>query len=221
MDFAPSFFMKNGGLLWFFCNFVHKVFQNGRTQYLNLENMKYMKTKRRTQRGLTQLLYALLLMVVGSITGYAQSDCFTYEDGSNETVIDGLTQKGQAATSLTIPKEVTIVRNEAFTQATEAIEIDETDGGYTNYVLYDAAFHPTSGGTLSANKAYLQVPTDPEGSAKERLSIVFDDEETTEISTTNFTNFTNSDTWYDLQGRKVAQPTRGLYINNGKKYMIQ
>ena len=97
--------------------------------------------------------------------------------------------------------------------------IEKTNGDYTNYVLKDAAFHPTSGGTLSANKAYLKVLTT--NKAKERLSIVFDDEETTEIRTTDFTNFTDSDTWYDLQGRKVAQPTRGLYINNGKKYMIQ
>lgn len=27
----------------------------------------------------------------------------------------------------------------------------------------------------------------------------------------------NSDTWYDLQGRKVAQPAKGLYIINGRK----
>lgn len=27
--------------------------------------------------------------------------------------------------------------------------------------------------------------------------------------------------YYDLQGRKVAHPTRGIYIRNGKKYVIK
>jgi uncharacterized protein YlzI (FlbEa/FlbD family) len=26
---------------------------------------------------------------------------------------------------------------------------------------------------------------------------------------------------YDLQGRRVAQPTKGLYIVNGKKYIVK
>ena len=44
------------------------------------------------------------------------------------------------------------------------------------------------------------------------------------ISTTNFTNYTNSaGAWYDMQGRKLnAQPTRkGLYIHGGKKVAIK
>ena len=47
----------------------------------------------------------------------------------------------------------------------------------------------------------------------------FDDGETAtgiiELTNTNSTNATNS--YYDLQGRKVANPTKGLYIVNGKK----
>ena len=26
---------------------------------------------------------------------------------------------------------------------------------------------------------------------------------------------------YDLNGRKVAQPTKGIYIQNGKKYVVR
>jgi hypothetical protein len=29
------------------------------------------------------------------------------------------------------------------------------------------------------------------------------------------------DAWYDMQGRKVAQPAKGLYIVNGKKVVIK
>ena len=62
-----------------------------------------------------------------------------------------------------------------------------------------------SEGTLGANKAYLMCP------ASAREYFLFD--ETTDISTP----FTNGDEmvdgeFYDLQGRRVAQPTRGFYI---------
>ena len=53
------------------------------------------------------------------------------------------------------------------------------------------------------------------------LNFIIDGETTNIISTTNFTNYTNSDTIYDLQGRKVAQPTKGLYIVNGKKVIVK
>ena len=29
------------------------------------------------------------------------------------------------------------------------------------------------------------------------------------------------DNYYDLQGRKVTNPTKGLYIVNGKKYIVK
>lgn len=33
--------------------------------------------------------------------------------------------------------------------------------------------------------------------------------------------FTGADTYYDLNGRKVKQPVKGLYIKNGKKYVVK
>ena len=108
--------------------------------------------------------------------------------------------------------------------------IGSTDGNKTNYILKDGAFHPTSGGTVKANKAYLQIPT---SAAREMLSIDFDDE-TTEIKTTDFTDYTDSGAVYDLQGRCVGSAEansslftlhsslkKGLYIKNGKKHVIR
>jgi hypothetical protein len=114
---------------------------------------------------------------------------------------------------------------------TTATTIGKTDGNKTNYILKDGAFHPTSGGTVKANKAYLQIPT---SAAREgALSIDFDDE-TTEIKTTDFTDYTDSGAIYDLQGRCVGSAEansslftlhsslkKGLYIKNGKKYVIR
>ena len=51
-----------------------------------------------------------------------------------------------------------------------------------------------------------------------------EDNETTGIlSTTNLTNDTNSDAWYDLSGRKLSsKPTqKGLYIHGGNKVVIK
>ena len=103
---------------------------------------------------------------------------------------------------------------------TTATTIGKTDGNKTNLVLKDGAFHPTSGGTIGANKAYLQVPTTALA-AREMLTLSFD-EETTAIRLT--TSPTRDDgEWYDLSGRLLnSRPSaKGLYIYNGKKYVIR
>lgn len=103
---------------------------------------------------------------------------------------------------------------------TEPTTIGSTDGTKTNYILKDGAFHPTSVGTVKANKAYLQLPT---SAAREMLTIDFDDETTgvKGVSEVKEVSEVNDDSWYDLSGRKIAQPTKGLYIKNGRKYVIR
>ena len=63
---------------------------------------------------------------------------------------------------------------------------------------------------LAAHKAYLDISG---ASAREFLG--FDFGEATGIN--NLTPALNDGAIYDLQGRRVAQPTKGLYIINGKK----
>jgi len=102
---------------------------------------------------------------------------------------------------------------------TEPTTIESTDGDYTNYILKDGAFHPTSGGIVKANKAYLQIPK--AALAREgALTISFDEE--TSLTPIPSPKGEGSN-YYDLQGRKVyGKPTaKGLYINNGKKYVIR
>ena len=140
-------------------------------------------------------------------------------------------------------EEQTLYNKNMLKGVTEPTPIGKTDGDKTNLVLSNGAFHPTSGGTIGANKAYLQVPTTALA-AREILNISFEDE-TTEIKTTDFTDYTDSGAIYDLQGRCVgsaeanwlspsgrrAKPSslftlhsslkKGLYIYNGKKYVIR
>ena len=74
-----------------------------------------------------------------------------------------------------------------------------------------------STGTIGAHKAYL---TYSGGGATTREFFLFD-EETTGVNTLNGERKTMNGDYYDLQGRKVAQPAKGLYIVNGKKVVIK
>ena len=86
------------------------------------------------------------------------------------------------------------------------------------YILKDGAFHPASAGTLAAGKAYLKLAV---SSSASELKLEFEGE-TTKITTTNFTNDTNNNgVFYNLNGQRVSQPTKGLYIVNGKKYIVK
>ena len=78
------------------------------------------------------------------------------------------------------------------------------------------AFAPVKGaGTLGANQCWLQFEKQEIPSARQ-FTLVFDSE-ATGIKTTDCTDYTDS-VWYDLNGRKVAAPTKkGIYIMNGHK----
>ena len=93
-------------------------------------------------------------------------------------------------------------------------------GGKTRYVLSakneKATFLKISNtpATVPADKAYLEFS---EEVSAPMLSI---GSETTGIKAIDNSQLT-IDNVYDLQGRRVAQPTKGLYIVNGKKVVIK
>ena len=69
---------------------------------------------------------------------------------------------------------------------------------------------------IVANKAYLAVPTSVAGA---RNGFAFGDD-ATGISNVNVNENVNGSV-FDLQGRKVSTPGKGLYIVNGKKVVIK
>lgn len=82
-----------------------------------------------------------------------------------------------------------------------------------------AFYHPAGENTnyIRVNRAYLHAD-----GAGARLTVNFDDEE----ETTGIENLTpalskGEGAVFDLSGRRVAQPTKGLYIVNGKKVVIK
>ena len=70
-------------------------------------------------------------------------------------------------------------------------------------------------GTIGANKAYLTYS----GGGDARESFGFGN--TTSINDVRGQKEEVRGEYYDLQGRRVSQPTRGLYIVNGKKVVIK
>lgn len=108
------------------------------------------------------------------------------------------------------------------------------NANYTNYFFgSDGQFYRTNGEELSAYSAYLQIPTmyvDSSSLAKIGLIFVDDEEEVGGITTgVGFIwagekrTVTTDDAIYNLQGQKVTEKSLkpGIYIKNGKKFMVK
>lgn len=83
-------------------------------------------------------------------------------------------------------------------------------------------FYRYSGTIIKGNKAFLLVDANASGSKLDGYDM---EEEGTadgidEVTTTTVETATNA-VYYDLQGRRVDHPVRGIYIVNGKKVIIK
>jgi hypothetical protein len=83
------------------------------------------------------------------------------------------------------------------------------------------AFYYLTSQTIGANKAYY-IYTGTAAPAKS-LSFAFtDDDATTAIELPNTTTTTDANApIYDLSGRRVTSPTKGIYIQGGKKFVVK
>ena len=91
-------------------------------------------------------------------------------------------------------------------------------------------FYHSNNDYMSPNKAYLLVPKGLEEEAEQHAKTAtfcfgLPEEEiegvTTDIVLSDEIVNEIDDTIYDLQGRKVKNPTNGIYIRDGKKYVIK
>lgn len=93
------------------------------------------------------------------------------------------------------------------------------EGGKYNFILNivdnSLGFYRAAGQTVAKNRAYLQTTT-----AAARIGISFDD--ATGIVHATADNVSSRERIVtDLQGRRVARPSRGLYIIDGKKTVVK
>ena len=129
---------------------------------------------------------------------------------------------GGAITGKVIGSAPAIADND-FKAATTAKTQADATSGYDIYVLNKEAsaygfFKLSASGTLAAGKAYIEMPESFVGA---RLSFVFEDEETTAIDAVRSHQTISNNEYFNLAGQRVAQPTKGLYIVNGKKVIIK
>ena len=99
------------------------------------------------------------------------------------------------------------------------------------YMLYNDVFYFTQAGYIPVGGIYLDPKAlvvvdeeEPAAPLKARLYISLPDDEATAISATlNDKGQMINDKWYDLSGRRLnGKPTaKGVYINNGKKYVVK
>ena len=113
------------------------------------------------------------------------------------------------------------VAESATAPATNLLQISTETTGNGVYVLANddtkgVGFYKWVGGSLGAGRVYLPAPA----TAPEFLSFVFDSE-TTGINDVRGKKADVRGEVYNLNGQRVANPTKGLYIVNGKKVAIK
>ena len=100
--------------------------------------------------------------------------------------------------------------------------IPASDGRNTYYFVSDNKLWKTAASgtadTMQGTRAYFKVP---ETSAARLRGFVIDSNNTTGISSVATTSQRTEEDYYDLQGRRVKSPKRGLYIVNGKKMVVK
>lgn len=167
---------------------------------------------------------ALNFSGVDGLTAYTAAkdgDVVRLTKVSNVQANTGVVLEGNAGT-YSIPAIATssTAKGELTGNATEATAWN-AESGYTYYVLASTGsgveFSPVNAGEIAAGKAFLKVAG---GSPVHAFNVVFGDE--TGISETMRNgDDENMSAIFDLSGRRVAKPVKGLYIVNGKKIMVK
>lgn len=133
--------------------------------------------------------------------------------------------KGTSGTSYSIPVAASSSTDVSSNKLKRGTGTVSYEAGKTRYVLSadgtTPIFKKLVDGTpapVTSNKAYLEF--DETIDARE-LTFDFNSETTaiSELTNTNLTNYTNE--YFNLAGQRVAQPTKGLYIVNGKKVVVK
>ena len=83
-------------------------------------------------------------------------------------------------------------------------------------------FYKVVTGTVPANKAYLLGDVLNQGAGANMLQFAFGEGTETGISNVNAENSGKAETYYDLNGRLVVYPTRGVYVTgSGRKVFVK
>lgn len=112
------------------------------------------------------------------------------------------------------------IENNVFVRGTGAT-VASVVGNMYNYILNKVdnvvGFYKAAGQKVAKNRAYIQVKS--ASLAKDFISMPGFDDSTTGVTEVNGSGLMVNGPVYDLQGRRVEKPGKGLYIVNGKKVL--
>ncbi len=125
----------------------------------------------------------------------------------------------------------------------ETIRVEETsaDGSQTNFYLKGGAFLSVTGNaTIGNNKCYLALPSSmvsAAASTRGEASYLLDEPEVIKLpilfrslgndgdGTTGIEEVKSGEVkgekWFSIQGQRVDNPGKGIYISNGRKVVIK
>ena len=168
-----------------------------------------------------------------AVTGFEGTTLTTSKITGTVAANTGLLVKGTASTSYNVPvvAEGDAATGNKLVASVSGETVSAGTGDNVNYVLMNnggtAEFQwiGTTSANVGANKAYLSLANGPKTGAGSRGLIIDIDIDgvSTGINMVNGEGLkvNGSETYYDLQGRRVLYPTKGLYIVNGKKVVIK
>lgn len=193
--------------------------------YANIESVPVGATGWSTYSTDKALDFTGLEIEAYQVTGY-EGTAITKEQITGTVAANtGLLVKGTANKTYVVPVVASGTNYSATNMMVESVSggtVNAGDMGVVNYVLMNVSGNAvfqwigSTPATLGANKAYLSIPGGPTPAGARGLEI---DGDVTAIK--NIKVGTEDNVYYDLQGRRVLYPTKGLYIVNGKKVIVK
>ena len=159
-------------------------------------------------------------------TGVTALTAYTASKDGDVVKFNKVTGKVPANTGLLVKGETANVpvcaSAEAVSNLLVGVTTDTPKDAGTIFVLMKGSkgigfYKNTNDFTLRANSAYLPAEAVPTTDARAFIAL---DDETTGIADVKAVK-EDAEGMFDLQGRKVAKPTKGLYIVNGKKVVVK
>ena len=140
----------------------------------------------------------------------ANTGVLLYKDGGTTEEIPVLTGAAENVTG------------NVFKRGTGAA-VASVEGDLHNYILNNVGgvvgFYKAYNQMVATNRAYIQI--DENSTPVKGFIALPGSDEATGINAIDNGQLTMDNAIYDLSGRRVAKPTRGLYIVNGKKVLVK
>ena len=135
---------------------------------------------------------------------------------SGEVVINGAEIKTTDPTT-TVDTKTVAGNTFALTGTYSETDLEDAEA---YFVAGDKFYHKAAGVALTAKPFRAYITQTASDGARMAVNFNLEGDEVAGISTVN-SEMPNNNRYYDMLGRRVAQPTKGLYIVNGKKVLVK